>query len=303
MSETKKKKLFNFKGERTAASIIIFSTGILYLISLFFELTLLSVGIIALISTRATYELITATGCKNKLLLAASCTGSLLYILSIAFSMSIPMASLVIPAYILLLLSISVFQFSNGVKFIDCIVAIFASTAMPYAFSCFIRLANISDIMPQYTVYEGLLLVLFATTSSWGTDGFAFLVGRKIGKHKLSPNISPKKSVEGAVGGLILAAAMNALILFISSTIYTSVTGAQLFALGNIKYLYLLPICIVLSLVSMVGDLAASVLKRNVGIKDFSQLLPGHGGMVDRFDSCLFVIVLLYGFFEVVSTF
>lgn len=157
--------------------------------------------------------------------------------------------------------------------------------------------------MPDYTIYEGLLLVLFATTSSWGTDGFAFLVGRKIGKHKLSPNISPKKSVEGAVGGLILAAAMNTLILFISSTIYTSITGAQLFALGNIKYLYLLPICIGLSLVSMVGDLAASVLKRNVGIKDFSQLLPGHGGMVDRFDSCLFVIVLLYGFFEVVSTF
>ncbi|MBR5438141.1 MAG: phosphatidate cytidylyltransferase, partial [Clostridia bacterium] len=74
-----------------------------------------------------------------------------------------------------------------------------------------------------------------------------------------------------------------------------------LFGESAMKYVYIIPISVVLSLVSMVGDLSASVLKRNFGIKDYSQLLPGHGGIMDRFDSCTFVLPVLYGIVSLIS--
>ncbi len=113
---------------------------------------------------------------------------------------------------------------------------------------------------------------------SWGCDTCAYCVGMLLGKHKMAPVLSPKKSVEGAVGGVAGAVLLG--ILFAAAT-----RGPMLeYAL----------ICGVGALISMVGDLAASAVKRNMGIKDYGKLIPGHGGILDRFDSVIFTAPVIY---------
>ena len=113
---------------------------------------------------------------------------------------------------------------------------------------------------------------------SWGCDTCAYCVGMLIGKHKMAPVLSPKKSVEGAVGGVVGAALLG--------IIYAAVTKGPI-----VEYAV---ICAVGALISMVGDLAASAIKRNQGIKDYGKLIPGHGGILDRFDSVIFTAPVIY---------
>ena len=130
----------------------------------------------------------------------------------------------------------------------------------------------------------GAFLVWLIFLCSWGCDTCAYCVGMLIGKHKMSPVLSPKKSVERAVGGLVGAALLGA--------IYAAVVGSHLVA-ENPVITYAI-ICAVGALISMVGDLAASAIKRNQGIKDYGKLIPGHGGILDRFDSVIFTAPAIY---------
>ena len=113
---------------------------------------------------------------------------------------------------------------------------------------------------------------------SWGCDTCAYCVGVLIGKHKRAPKLSPKKSIEGAVGGVVGAALLG--------VIYAAATQGKMaeYAL----------ICGVGALISMVGDLAASAIKRNQNIKDYGKLIPGHGGILDRFDSVIITAPVIY---------
>ena len=129
-----------------------------------------------------------------------------------------------------------------------------------------------------YKVENGKFLIWYIAIASWGTDTFAYFVGSLIGKHKLTP-ISPKKSVEGSIGGIV-----GAVIL---SIVYTILINK--FADLNISYLAILGITILLSVLSQIGDLAASSIKRFTKIKDFGDIIPGHGGMLDRIDSIIFI--------------
>ena len=124
----------------------------------------------------------------------------------------------------------------------------------------------------------GAFLVWLIFLCSWGCDTCAYCVGMLIGKHKMAPILSPKKSVEGGVGGVAGAALLGA--------IDAAATG------GKIAEYAL--ICAVGALISMVGDLAASAIKRNQGIKDYGKLIPGHGGILDRFDSVIFTAPAIY---------
>ncbi|HIR76438.1 MAG TPA: phosphatidate cytidylyltransferase [Candidatus Choladousia intestinipullorum] len=132
---------------------------------------------------------------------------------------------------------------------------------------------------------HGAYLVWLIFISSWGCDTCAYCVGMLIGKHKMSPKLSPKKSVEGAVGGVIGAAAIGA--------IYAAAISPQMEG-GMHTVLSFALICAVGALISMVGDLAASAIKRNHGIKDYGKLIPGHGGILDRFDSVIFIAPAIY---------
>ena len=115
-----------------------------------------------------------------------------------------------------------------------------------------------------------------------GADAGAYYVGRALGKHKLAPSISPGKTWEGAVGGLLAALAMSFL--------------AHFWFFRELPLKFLMPLAAVMTIVGIFGDLAESALKRGAGAKDAANILPGHGGMLDRLDSLLFNAPLLYYF-------
>lgn len=143
----------------------------------------------------------------------------------------------------------------------------------------------LSYIYKTRNLEGGAWLVGLIFISSWGSDTCAYCVGMLIGKHKMAPVLSPKKSVEGGVGGVVGAALLGAL--------YAVVIAKWNPASGHTALMYAL-ICAVGALISMVGDLAASAIKRNKEIKDYGRLIPGHGGILDRFDSVIFTAPFIY---------
>ena len=145
-------------------------------------------------------------------------------------------------------------------------------------FGVFYVAVMLSYIYQTRILPGGIFTVWLVFVCSWGCDTCAYCVGMLIGKHKMAPVLSPKKSIEGAVGGVVGAALLG--------VIYAAAThGAML------EYAV---ICGVGALISMVGDLAASAIKRNQGIKDYGKLIPGHGGILDRFDSVIFTAPVIY---------
>lgn len=141
---------------------------------------------------------------------------------------------------------------------------------------------------------EGIYLVWFVFLASWGSDTCAYCVGVLIGKHKMTPKLSPKKSVEGAVGGVLGAALLFVLYTCFVINRYAEITLSLPFAaiLGAVG-----------ALISMIGDLAASGVKRDYGIKDYGKLIPGHGGIMDRFDSVIVAApVIFIGIFVIMLT-
>lgn len=133
---------------------------------------------------------------------------------------------------------------------------------------------------------RGLAVCLLIFIGAWVTDTFAYFTGRLLGRHKLIPEVSPKKTVEGALGGIIFCAAAYVGYAFLYNHVWAA-EGQTLppLLLGGIG--------ILISVASQVGDLALSQIKRHFGIKDYGNLLPGHGGILDRFDSALAVSILL----------
>ena len=132
---------------------------------------------------------------------------------------------------------------------------------------------------------DGIFTIWLIMISSWGCDTCAYLAGVTMGKHKMAPVLSPKKSIEGAIGGVIGAAAIGA--------IYGLAVGSHVEAVSNAP-LYFAILCACAGLISMVGDLVASAIKRNYEIKDYGKLIPGHGGVLDRFDSVIFTAPIIY---------
>lgn len=135
------------------------------------------------------------------------------------------------------------------------------------------------DVVGFYMIWLVLLI-------SFGSDTFAYLVGVTLGKHKLAPQLSPNKSIEGAIGGLVGAVVLTVVyIVFVNSRLETF-TVNQILGFAVMGLLG--------SVVSQFGDLSASAMKRARGVKDFGKLMPGHGGILDRVDSILFVAPFVY---------
>ena len=143
----------------------------------------------------------------------------------------------------------------------------------------------LSFIYQTRMLEDGFQLVWLVFLSAWGCDTCAYCTGVLIGKHKLAPVLSPKKSIEGAVGGVVGAALLG--------LIYALAAGKFFPEFDHSPAVYAL-ICAVGALISMVGDLAASGIKRNHNIKDYGKLIPGHGGILDRFDSVIFTAPVIY---------
>ena len=132
---------------------------------------------------------------------------------------------------------------------------------------------------------EGAWIIWLIFIGAWGSDTCAYVVGVLFGKHKFAPKLSPKKSLEGCVGGIVGAALIGFL--------YATIIGDHLKGFQNPPLIFAI-IGAASSIISQIGDLAASAIKRNHEIKDYGSLIPGHGGILDRFDSIIFTAPIVY---------
>ena len=143
----------------------------------------------------------------------------------------------------------------------------------------------LSYLYQTRTMPDGAFLVWLIFISSWGCDTCAYCTGMLFGRHKLAPVLSPKKSIEGAVGGALGAALLGG--------IYGALFGRHMLAVENPPLACALA-CAIAAVISQIGDLAASAVKRNHNVKDYGNLIPGHGGVLDRFDSMIFTAPAIF---------
>ena len=130
---------------------------------------------------------------------------------------------------------------------------------------------------------NGKILIWYVFFAAWATDMFAYFIGKNFGKHKFT-EISPNKSLEGCIGGICGSIIFVMIYTVVCNTVWNL----------EINYLYAFGLSVFLSIISQIGDLAASSVKRHCGIKDYSNLIPGHGGILDRIDSVLFILPFAY---------
>jgi phosphatidate cytidylyltransferase len=133
---------------------------------------------------------------------------------------------------------------------------------------------------------DGIYVVWLVFVSSWGNDTFAYFTGVLIGKHKMAPKLSPKKSIEGAIGGVLGATLLGFIYGYI-------VSGRMSQFFAHPVYTFAFASCIG-AILAIIGDLTASAIKRNHDIKDYGKLIPGHGGILDRYDSVIFTAPAVY---------
>ena len=151
--------------------------------------------------------------------------------------------------------------------------------------SCLYITAAFSAIIYLHDYIQlGNMIYLLTFICAWTTDIFAYFTGRFLGRHKLIESVSPKKTIEGAIGGIVFC--VIAMIVF--GIVVENISGEF-----KANYLVLAISGIFISIVSQIGDLVMSVIKRNYGIKDYGKIFPGHGGILDRFDSVLAVSIML----------
>ena len=268
--------------------------AVLFIGCLFLMDTIVFALVLSLMSAIAVHEVEKAVNLKNIPIMVLSIALSVAIPVLAHFNISVPIAA-VGGIYVVLVFIFMLLQFEKT-KFEEAVTAIFASVAIPYSFSLFLVFRDINERFSSYTKIDGIFLILFACFCAWLTDIFAYFVGSKFGKHKLCPKISPKKSVEGAVGGVVGAVLLNVALLFVfKKFFFQDGTG--------LTYVSVIIMSVCLSVISMFGDLAASTIKRNFGIKDFGKLLPGHGGIMDRCDSLLFVLPVLYSLVYIINIF
>lgn len=238
----------------------------------------------------AVYELMKVFGVKNKFVYAMSMAFSALVIAYSGYASRLDFEIPVVPvvtAYIMIMLAIIVVDFGKT-TFNHVALSMAVSFFVPGAVGCYLRIRNLFyDFDGIVTLGHIRFIIWFCLAGAVFADTFALFVGVKFGKKKLCPRVSPKKTVEGAIGGVIGSAVINIIAIFVCN------------ALCYKPFPVPVPVMIVLSFVlpviSMLGDLIASTIKRNYGIKDFGNLIPGHGGIMDRIDSISFVAPFMYG--------
>lgn len=177
--------------------------------------------------------------------------------------------------YIIALLTIAVID-NERVKFLD------VTTSMFLVFYSVFLLIHLTLLR---MMDNGIALLILALIGAYVTDTGAYFTGLSIGKHKLIEKVSPKKTVEGAIGGIVATVA------------FFVIYGAVMKNIGHdVNFLNLLILSVLCAIVAQLGDLSASVMKRSFQVKDFGNIIPGHGGIVDRVDSLMFVAPLVYYF-------
>jgi phosphatidate cytidylyltransferase len=160
------------------------------------------------------------------------------------------------------------------IKFEHIFFMIAATSLITYSMCCLIELHS-NEIF-------GKFYIVLSLCAAWIADSGAYFAGTFLGKHKLCPEISPKKTVEGFIGGLLT----NGIFMVVISMVYYKIRFPEY----NFDYIKLFILGVICAVLGTLGDLSASIIKRQCNIKDYGNIMPGHGGLLDRFDSVLFVI-------------
>lgn len=181
---------------------------------------------------------------------------------------------------ILILMFINIILKNLKVNIIDLSISVLCAMYIPLLFSFVKCVMNMQ---------HGRIMVLFVILGAFASDVLAYLIGSKFGKRKLCPVISPKKTVEGAIAGVIGVVISYIILVLVSNHFFGT----------DFNILYMCGLAIVASIAGQFGDLAASSIKRFCKIKDFGNIMPGHGGILDRCDSIMFVAPVVYIFFKV----
>lgn len=228
------------------------------------------------ISIRGTYELLRVFQIEKTALAPVTYIGAFVYDVLLYFRFEQYEMPMIILLF-LILLTLYVFTFPKyQVKQI-----------MSAFFSFFYLCLGIGFVYKLRGLDHGVFFAILILVVCCGNDIFAYLVGILIGKHKMFPRLSPKKSVEGFIGGIVGAAGCGA--------IYGYVFQKYVPDYGTHQYVLIFAIvAAIAALPAVVGDLAASAIKRNCEIKDYGRIIPGHGGVMDRFDSMIFTAPIIY---------
>lgn len=235
---------------------------------------------VAAMSVMAVFEMLGCVGTRRKIAVSAP---ALLMAAVFPFALRYGGASydvllifmIAMFVYLIYLFAISVF--SHGKLVLEDVFASYATV--------FYIIASFGALVLLRDRDFGLYLVILTLYGPWISDVFAYFCGRLFGRHKLIPDVSPKKTVEGAVGGVVFCALAAILYGFILKTFIGEIS--------SVSYVSLALIGAVIAVISQIGDLIMSHIKRKYGIKDYGFILPGHGGILDRFDSVLGVVPLI----------
>ena len=181
---------------------------------------------------------------------------------SLFFDRSLLISSEIMILYMIVLMACSMFD--DGINFLR----------LSYYFTAGVLIGMGLHMLYQLRLTYGFDYILILALATFGTDTGAYFTGMCLGRHKLNPRLSPKKTIEGSIGGIILG------------TVLSGAYGAYIQI--DMPLVWFIVMCLILTITSQIGDLTFSSMKRIFEVKDFSQLLPGHGGILDRFDSILF---------------
>ena len=230
----------------------------------------------------ATFEMIRCAGQKKNFFLTIPlCAISLFFPIYVRYANSfesiLTLGSVLMISASIYVFAVAVFGHKTlNITDAGLILAVFIYVTAGFSSAVYIRDLN-----------QGQYLIYLPFVAGWITDTFAYFVGRAFGKHKLIPAVSPKKTVEGAIGGTVFGAISIVLFAFVV---------AELLDKGNAigaNYLAFAILGIIIPIISQIGDLIMSVIKRHYGIKDYGKFFPGHGGMLDRFDSSLAISLVM----------
>ena len=248
------------------------------LVVLFFLPPFVFGAVIAFVCAVSAYELSQAIGVKeSKTITVYAVFTAVLIPVGVFFEVGefVYFAVLMVLLCFAFLEAIIAYSTQKHVTFVQILAALFSGAIIPLLLSSLVGLRNLPD---------GHIFVLLPIVSAFVTDAGAYFAGVFFGKHKAFPDISPKKTVEGYIGGIVVGTAATLLYGYIlASTTPHEVRFGALCIYG-----------IVGALITGIGDLAFSLIKREFGVKDFGSILPGHGGMMDRFDSMVFTAPAMY---------
>ncbi|MBR6360788.1 MAG: phosphatidate cytidylyltransferase [Clostridia bacterium] len=244
---------------------------------------------VVLLSVICVHEILGISGCKNKVMtrLMMLFSAGLDVFICLQLGRYLPFSPLILVGIYVLAVLILMLKMYDITRFEHVASGLVASIAVSLSLSSVVMTVHLLEKYPVLFSRSNIVYILLMPMfCAWLCDTFALFIGRAFGKHKMAPKISPKKSVEGAIAGIVGTTISGMIAIFVCDHFF--------FLTDTIRWWMVLIYMPVGCIMGMCGDLAASVIKRNYGVKDFGTLFPEHGGAMDRVDSFLFTMPSMY---------